>query len=259
QLVGVGAAGEWSRQMLTSSADHMDLISEHLYWQDRDDVLEHIAQIRAQINRVAEAHRSYRSEIPGLADKDIRIAMDEWNYWYGGYEYGELGVQYFLQDALGIAAGLHTFFRNSDLYYMANYAQTVNVIGAIKTTKTDAELETTGLVLQLYRSHFGTHPVQVSLDDASLDVSAAMSDDNTMLTVAVINPLEESRELDLSIVGHALNGKGSRWTITGDSRWSHNTPGEPREVDIYQTSFTNASNRITVAPLSVTLFAFGVQ
>ncbi|UCD25884.1 MAG: alpha-N-arabinofuranosidase [Gemmatimonadota bacterium] len=259
RLVGVGAAGEWSRQMLTSSADHMELISEHLYWQDRDDVLEHVDQMRTQINRVADAHRAYRSEIPGLADKDIRIAMDEWNYWYGAYEYGELGVQYFLQDALGIAAGLHTFFRNSDLYYMANYAQTVNVIGAIKTTKTNAELETTGLVLQLYRNHFGTHPVQVSNSDASLDVSAAMSDDNTTLTVAVINPLEESRELDLSIVGRVLTGRGSRRTLTGTNRWSHNMPGQPREVDIHQTSFTSASNVITVAPLSVTLFAFGVQ
>ena len=45
---------------------------------------------------------------------------------------------------------------------MANYAQTVNVIGAIKTTKTAAELETTGLVLALYRRRFGTLPVRVS-------------------------------------------------------------------------------------------------
>ena len=46
-------------------------------------------------------------------------------------------------------------FRNSDLFVMANYAQTVNVIGAIKTTKTAAEMEPTGLVLQLYRQRFG--------------------------------------------------------------------------------------------------------
>jgi len=259
RAVGVGAAGDWSREMLTRSADHMDLISEHLYWQNREDLLEHIDQIRTQINRVAAAHRAYRAEIPGLADKDVRIAMDEWNYWYGPNEYGELGVQYFLQDALGIAAGLHTFFQNSDLFYMANYAQTVNVIGAIKTTATEAEFETTGLVLKLYRNHFGTHPVQVTHSDTSLDIAAAMSEDNTTLTVAIINPLDESREIDLSVQGYALNGKGSRWTLTGESRWSHNTPGKPRQVDIYQTSFTNGSSRVKVAPLSVTLFAFGVR
>ena len=32
--------------------------------------------------------------------------------------------------ALGVAAGLHEFYRQSDLIQMAHYAQTVNVIGA---------------------------------------------------------------------------------------------------------------------------------
>jgi alpha-N-arabinofuranosidase len=113
--------------------------------------------------------------------------------------------------------------------------------------------------LKLYRNHFGTHPVEVSQSDASLDVAAAMTEDNTTLTVAIINPLEESREVDLDVEGHVLNGKGSRWTLTGEGRWSHNAPGKPREVDIYRTSFTNGSNRITVAPLSVTLLALGVR
>ena len=117
----------------------------------RDGVIPHGTQIAARIRDVAQAHRAYRRDIQALTGKDIRIAMDEWNYWYGANEYGELGVRYFLQDGLGIAVGLHEFFRHSDLYYMANYAQTVNVIGAIKTTKTQAEFETTGLVLKLYR------------------------------------------------------------------------------------------------------------
>ena len=50
---------------------------------------------------------------------------------------------------------------NSDLIQMAHYAQTVNVIGAIKTTKTAAEMETTGLVLQLYRAHYGKIPLEI--------------------------------------------------------------------------------------------------
>ena len=43
---------------------------------------------------------------------------------------------YKLRDALGIAAGLHEYFRQSDLIQMAHCAQTVNVIGCITTTKT---------------------------------------------------------------------------------------------------------------------------
>ncbi|HOT51871.1 MAG TPA: alpha-N-arabinofuranosidase, partial [Candidatus Hydrogenedentes bacterium] len=33
QCIGVGAAGPWSETMLTRCADHMTLLSEHLYWQ----------------------------------------------------------------------------------------------------------------------------------------------------------------------------------------------------------------------------------
>jgi alpha-N-arabinofuranosidase len=207
----------------------------------------------AGIRRVAEAHRAYRREIPSLEGKDIRIALDEWNYWYGGNEYGEVGPRYFLQDGLGIAAGLHEIFRNSDLYYMANYAQTVNVIGAIKTTKTRAELETTGLVLALYRHRFGTVPVEVEGDLAPLDVVAAWTEDRTALTVAVVNPTEETRRLVLDVRGAEPTGDGLRFVLAGPDRWAHNRPGRPREVDVTRTSLTAAAGRIDAAPLSVTL------
>jgi alpha-N-arabinofuranosidase len=91
--VGVGNVGRWSEQMLTTCADFMNLISEHLYWQNRPDLAAHVAQVPAQIRGVAEAHREYRRRLPSLAGKDIRIAMDEWNYWYGPNDFGELGVR----------------------------------------------------------------------------------------------------------------------------------------------------------------------
>ena len=257
--IAVGSVGEWSRQMMTSCSNHMSLISEHLYWQDREDLVDHIQQITAQIKRVADAHRVYREELDSLEGKDIRIAMDEWNYWYGGNEYGELGVRYFLQDALGIAAGLHEFFRNSDIYYMANYAQTVNVIGAIKTTGTEAEFETTGLMLMLYRNHFGTLPVSVSGIDEPLDIAAALTDDRTALTVAVINPTNEKKDIPVEVSGHSLTGRGRKWQITGSDRWAYNEPGRLRQVDIEQKSFFNATNTMNVAPLSVTLYSFEIK
>jgi alpha-N-arabinofuranosidase len=257
--IAVGAKGRWSEQMLTTCSNHMSLISEHLYWQDRDDIVSHVRQIAAQIREVADAHRGYRKTISALAGKDIRIAMDEWNYWYGPNEYGELGVRYFLQDALGMAVGLHEFFRNSDIYFMANYAQTVNVIGAIKTTKTEAEFETTGLVLKLYRERFGETPVQVSGDFSPLDIAAALSSDRTVLTVAVVNPTEQNHSLSLALNGGGLTGRGQRWTLTGENKWSHNAPGKPRQVDIATASVQVGMERLQVSPLSVTLCECGVR
>jgi alpha-N-arabinofuranosidase len=251
--IAVGAVGEWSRTMLGSAADHMDLISEHLYWQDEDDIVAHVGLSVAGVRRVADAHRAYRKELPSLRGKDIRIALDEWNYWYGGFEYGELGTRYFLQDGLGIAAGLHEMFRNSDLFFMANYAQTVNVIGAVKTTKTQAEMEATGLVLALYRQHFGTVPVAVDGDLAPLDVAAAWTEDREALTVAVVNPTEGPRRLRLDVRGAEPTGPGRRFVLTGADRWAHNAPGRPRGVDVHQTSLREGADEILVPPLSVTL------
>jgi alpha-N-arabinofuranosidase len=251
--VAVGAVGDWTREMMTHGAGHMELLSEHLYWQDTGDVPSHVAQAVAGIRKVADAHRAYRRDLPSLRGKDIRLALDEWNYWYGPNEYGELGTRYFLQDGLGIAAGLHEMFRNSDLFFMANYAQTVNVIGAIKTTKTDAEMEPTGLVLQLYRQRFGTVPVEVTGAPAPLDVAAALSQDGRALTVSVVNPTDQAQRLKLAVSGGQVAGTGQQWVITGPGRWAYNRPGAPRQVDIRVADVGTDATVLEVPALSVVL------
>jgi alpha-N-arabinofuranosidase len=250
--VGVGAAGEWSRTMLARAASEMSLISEHLYWQSKDDVAAHVAQAKEAIQRVAESHRAYRREIPALQRRPVKVALDEWNYWYGPNEYGELGVRYFLKDALGIAAGLHQLFRDADVFEMANYAQTVNVIGAIKTTKTQAEMEPTGLVLALYRQHFGTLPVPVRQQPAPLDVSVAWTADRSALSVAVVNPTRSARSLAVEITGARLSERSRRFVLTGEGPLAHNGPGRRRGVSVEATT-SRAADRIELPPLSVVL------
>ncbi|MBM3310219.1 MAG: hypothetical protein FJY80_01795, partial [Candidatus Aminicenantes bacterium] len=141
KLIGVGAVGEWTEGMLKESLPFMDYVSEHFYVQSQPGLLSHVNLAPREVKRIADAHRLYRKTIPGAGEAALPVALDEWNYWYGPHVYGELGTQYFLKDALGVAAGLHEYFRNSDIIFMANYAQTVNVIGAIKTSKTEAVLD----------------------------------------------------------------------------------------------------------------------
>jgi alpha-N-arabinofuranosidase len=257
-LIAVGDAGPWSEGMLRHCADHMDLLSEHFYCQERTGLSGHVAQIPRAIHAKAEAHRRYRSEIESLKGKDIRIALDEWNYWYGPHLYGELGTRYFLKDALGIAAGLHEYARNSELFYMANYAQTVNVIGCIKTTKTAAEFDTTGLVLKLYRKHFGTAPVATETSPP-LDAQAAWTEDRKALTLAVVNPSLKDVEIPLEIKGASLSGAGKRWQIAGKDPMAYNEPGKPRRVTIEEAPVSGISDRVSVPPCSITLFALEVK
>jgi len=173
KIVAVGAVGPWSETMLAEAANAMDLMSEHFYVGLKPGLLSHVSQMPSEVRRIAEAHRKYRASIPSLKTKEVPVALDEWNYWHGPEIYGEIGTQYFLEDALGIAAAFNEYARQSDVYFMANYAQTVNVIGAIKTSKTAAVLDTTGVILALYRAHFGTVPVAVGGSPAPLDVMVA--------------------------------------------------------------------------------------
>ncbi len=257
-LVAVGATGPWSEGMMTHCADHMDLISEHFYCRDAPGLIAHVRQIPDAVRHKAEVHRRYRKEIDSLKGKDIRIALDEWNYWYGPHPFGELGTRYFLKDALGIAAGLNEFGRNSDIFLMANYAQTVNVIGCIKTSKTHAAFATTGLALKLYRERFGVLPVAVTAD-APLDVAAALGEDKKTLTVAVVNPTMRELKVSLDVSGVTLTGTGRRWQIAGTDPMAYNEPGKAAAVAIEEDSVSGVGDSLPVAACSVSLYALQLE
>jgi len=259
QVVAVGNVGPWTERMLRDSSDHMDLISEHFYCRDRADVAEHVAQIPNNVRRIAQAHRKYRETIPSLADKNIRIALDEWNFWYGPYVFGELGTRYFLKDGLGIAAGLHEYFRQSDIIFMANYAQTVNVIGAIKTSKTAAEFETTGQVLKMYRTHFGEIPVEVGGVPQPLDVAAAWTADRKAVTIGVVNPTKTEVEINIDLSYAKISPEGRLWCVTGPDAMAYNDPGKEPVVPISEGAARIASDKLKVAPLSATIFRFAAE
>jgi len=259
KLIAVGAVGSWSEGMLKSCADYMDALSEHFYMREKKSVLEHVRQISDAVRGKVEAHKRYRDQIGTLSGKDIDIALDEWNFWYGPHLYGELGTRYFHKDALGIAAGLHEMIRNSDIMFMANYAQTVNVIGCIKTSKTAAAFATTGLALKLYREHFGTIPVELGGEAYPLDVAAAWTSDRKALTIGVINATEQKQDLPIKIRGANLTGKGRLWLIAHSDPMAYNEPGKEPNVVIEEKAVTGISNKLSVPPLSINLYKLTVR
>jgi alpha-L-arabinofuranosidase len=251
----------WSQGMLEECAGAMDLISEHFYSGERmDDVPSHIAQVVNSIRDKADKHRDLQRRLPNLRGRTVPIAMDEWNYWFRPYKYGELGCEYQLRDALGIAAGLHEYFRNSDIIAMAHYAQTVNVIGCIKTTKTKAFLDTTALPLLLYRREFGTTPLAVSgnHDVLALDVMAAKTRDGRAVTIGVVNPQAKPQAVELRVEGVNLARTATVWRIAGDDPTMKNTPDE-EPVAIVQENDVEFGDEITVPAYSVNLYRVRVE
>jgi alpha-N-arabinofuranosidase len=168
-------------------------------------------------------------------------------------------VRYCLKDALGIAAGLHEYFRNSDIIFMACYAQTVNVIGCIKTTRTHADFDSTGLPLMLYRRQFGAIPLKVEHQAAPLDVAAALTSDKKALTIGVVNPRSEAVALKLNLNAVKLTGRAQTWVIAGSDPLAYNQPGETRKVDVTEGALTDLSGAVSVKPYSITLWRVPVQ
>jgi alpha-N-arabinofuranosidase len=257
--IASGNAGAWSEGLLKNCSNHIDLMAEHFYCQEKPSLIEHTSQIANNIKRKVEFHQELREKLDSLEGKDIRIAMTEWNYWYGPHQFGELGTQYFHKDGLGIAKGLHEYFRHSDIIFLANYAQTVNVIGCIKTTKTEAAFETTGLVLKLYRNHFGTIPVTVTGETYPLDVSAAWTSDRKALTVAVVNPTEQEHELPIDLEGTRLTGRGRLWLIANEDPMAYNEPGKEARVRIVEKAIDGVSSTLKVPALSISLYELPVK
>jgi len=261
KLIAVGDLGDWDKMVLANCADHMDYISEHFYKQDNHGggLMTHVKQIPDAIREKAVAHREYRQTIPSLKGKDIRICMDEWNYWYGPHIYGELGTRYFFRDALGIAAGLNEYSKHSDIIFMANYAQTVNVIGCIKTNTTHSVFDATGQVLKLYRKKFGFIPVAISGDTRPLDIGATLSQSGDTLTLSVVNPTWQSVDFPLTIEGGRSSDAIEIWRVTAPDELSTNEPGREPSVIIEGPEQGRFSGRLKAGPASITIFRIPIS
>jgi alpha-N-arabinofuranosidase len=261
KLITVGDVGEWDEMVLANCADKMDYISEHFYSADNHGggLMTHVKQIPDAIRAKAVAHREYRKTIPALNGKDIRICLDEWNYWYGPHIYGELGTRYFFRDALGIAAGLNEYSKSSDIVYMANYAQTVNVIGCIKTNTTHSVFDATGQVLKLYREKFGYIPVEINGETRPLDIGATLSAGSDTLTLSVVNPTWDNVEFPLSVTGNEASGDIEIWRVTAPNDMATNEPGREEVVKIVGPETAKFSSKLTVGPASITIFRIPIK
>ncbi len=186
------------------------------------------------------------------------IVQDEWNYWYGPHVYGELGTST-SQGRSRIAAGLHEFFRNSDLFHMANYATDGQRDRGDQDQQNGRGPGYDGEVLALYRNRFGTIPVKVGGAPEPLDVAAAWTEGKKALTIAIVNPTKTAQNLPLSVKGARLSSKAKLWVITGVDPQSKNVPGKDPEVKTVEKKGVSFGSTLTVPPMSVSLYEIATR
>jgi len=287
-----GSDADWTGGLLTHCLDNLDVVSEHYYchnnqrfdlaWGQVCDpgtfagyvpVQEPLVEwARRPANRVrtkVEAYEVYYERIPGVKEKRVPMNIDEWAY---------TRMPPNLKMALSYAWALNEMFRHTDVIKMAAYTFATS---CIEWNATDATFNAAGLLFKLYRDHFGVIPVQVGGNSPQpepmypvggdqprvnagsptypLDVAAALTADGKALTVAVVNPTEEAREIAIGFQGVNLSGQGKRWVMTGPNLEAANELGKEPEIEIAEAAVDGIPDKLVVAPISITLYEFVAQ
>jgi alpha-N-arabinofuranosidase len=276
---------DWSGNLLAHCLENIDMLSEH-YYSSSDmhldlktgkkvnigpqPLIEWERAPATQVRVKYEHYQEYLKRIPGLKDKPVPIAIDEWAYMGGGMNSYKTVPAY--------AWAFHEMFRHSDLYQLGAFTFATAMLSA---NRTEAVLSPTGLLFKLYREHFGTIPVEVTgnspqpkplypaggdqpavnpgSDTYPLDVSAALSDDRKTLTFAVLNPSDSEQSLNISINGAKLSNQGHLWRMAPSKVDATIIVGQKPGVEVEEKEVTPVPDTVSVPPFSVNIYSFAVQ
>jgi alpha-N-arabinofuranosidase len=251
KVVAVGQPGRWNDIVVARCASNMDLLSAHHYTQRQmrvplsgEDRRKYEQGYLAYSGRVAEGVRRLIEDLRARqgtgnpAIDRLRLSVDEWGIvreWQpdpDGPGVGIYEVYYTLGDGVAIARALHELIRSADVVEIAQWAQTVNVIGAIKTSRTHASMGSVGHLLALYRERVGGCLVPTQLaDNAPIDAVAAWDEKAQALSVGLVNysPQDEV-SVTLEIAGLRALAPASVWRIHGPNLDAINVPGQPESI-----------------------------
>jgi alpha-N-arabinofuranosidase len=285
RIAEYGGPADWNAAMLGGCAGNFDALAEHLYpranqafdvnQMDFVPVDEPLAwSARRLPNRVkcaVEAWQQYQEMFPDLDMRSIPIALDEW----APGTVGELSSVFL---ALSSAEAMHELFRNSGWFVMSEFT---HLTGLVTIDRVTTGIEPVGRMFELYRRHFGQIPVEVTgnspqpdvkglvgLDKPKvpsgsptypLDVAAALTEDRSTLTVAIVNPSESEVPIAVSFEGVTLLPRGTLYRIAAPGLYPANEPGRPPEIDIGRIDVSAVPEVLVVPKLSISLYEWPVQ
>ncbi len=243
KIIAVGDNySNWSSNMLSNNPGKVDYISEHFYAPRNDDnVRRHILSMKNMCDDRILRHKALNT--------NVTIAFDE--YAYDKAEYSSS-----LKDGMGVAAALNSMIY-SGVVSMACYSSTINAVQGSITTNGfyDAYMQGNGFVLSLYSTYFQRNAVNISTDYQTDDkhyfeLSASVSNDKSILTIAAINATGKTILLD----GISSNGSVKRNYVQGKYLDSFNS-----EDGIELNLFEDQVSKPIVPPLSVAILTIDLQ
>jgi len=138
----------WEAEVLEHTYEHVDYLSLHQYYGNRDNDLENYLAQSVKMDRFIKSVTAICDYIKAKkrTDKVMYLSFDEWNVWYHSNEADAknepwqvappiLEDVYNFEDALLLGSLLIILLKNSDRVKIACLAQLVNVIAPIMTQK----------------------------------------------------------------------------------------------------------------------------
>lgn len=208
---------------------------------DTDDYYRTMLEAK-RIDRILTGH----STVMDCYDPSRRVGLvlDEWGTWWDtepGTNPGFLFQQNALRDALVASTHFDIFHRHAARLYMANIAQTVNVLQAMLLTDGDALVLTpTYHVFEMNKGHQDATSLAVHLHaqdarrrvgDSELDTlsaSASIKDGTVLISLTNLDA-EEPAEVTLDLRGGSV-GEPTGRLLTADRLQVHNTAETPEAV-----------------------------
>jgi len=277
--VKVGSERDWAYGMFKDSWGKFDALGTHAYppegkrfnlktgelFDVKMSLTEWARQPANRIRTMVDAWEDYKKLFPALNDGSVKVFFDEWAYHFKDDFKG----------TLAIALAFHEFFRHTDFIDMAGYTMAT---GWIDCNRTESVISARGRIFQLYNQHFGTIPVDIvgnspqpkpqypiggdqprinsGSDTYPLDVSAALTSDKKVLTLAVVNATESSQKLNLGIQGVKLGDSGRCWTFTAKDLDARNAVGHEPEVFAKESVFDTQAEMLELPPICVKLYHY---
>ncbi len=270
-----GAVLERIRLLIEQASDLLDYIDIHWYFGNR-------ANDFAAFMTVSEIIEERLSGIEGMIrgvkldrgiQRDISIAVGEWNVIYRTDETQGIEEIYNLEDALVIAMHFNAFIRHARSVRMANIAQIVNMIAPIRTHPNGLVLQTIFHPFDLYSAHCGSAALDVfwtgdtfSGGDYTgvrvLDVAGTLNEATRELALFVVNRSQhDTAETEIQLAAGALTGSVELYTVNGADIKTENTFSATDEVGVRHTTLPASGRTLSLGfePHSVTVLVSKVQ
>jgi alpha-N-arabinofuranosidase len=214
-----------------------------------------------QMEELVHKHGAIMDEYDPI--RRVGLVVDEWGTWYDvepGTNPGFLYQQNTLRDAL--VAGIHfNIFNNyAERVYMANIAQTINVLQSVIFTEGKAMVLTpTYHIFDMYKVHQDAVKLPVYVESESVQgipaVSASASEDDEGRIHVSFTNIDPRNEKTISLELRGLQAKSVTGQIlTSEIMTDHNTFEQPDTVNLRVFTgavVTGSQVAVTLPPTSV--------